>query len=271
MTTTVDEHYTGGGLLERVLAAVSAAGLDPDHLDAADLGGFDDFHTGGRGTTERLAGLAGVEGGERVLDLGCGLGGPARYLASRGCTVVGVDLTPEFVAVGQELTRRCKLDDKVDLRVGDATATGLDAGSFDLVWTQHVSMNIADKAAFYGEARRVLRPGGRLAFFDVVGGDGSPLELPVPWASVPEISHLLPADDLRPVVESAGFTVTTWDDATDQIVPGFRGMLDSLLGGGGPALSLLLYMPNAETAMRNYLANLDAGRTRVLFGVAEAS
>jgi hypothetical protein len=131
-------------------------------------------------------------------------------------------------------------------------------------------MNIADKPRLYGEMRRVLVRGGRLAFFDVVAGDGRPVHLPVPWATTADQSHLVPAADLRQLVEGAGFAVRVWDDPTDQLVPGFRTAVDVIAGDSPPPLSLALFVPDVGTKMRNYMRNMDEGRTRLLFAVADA-
>jgi SAM-dependent methyltransferase len=269
--TDVAAHYAGGDdLTAQVLAALAAAGHDVDHLEPSALATFEDFHTGSRATTERLATLAGITGAERVLDVGCGLGGPARYLAGLGCTVTGVDLTPELLELGRELTARTGLTDRVDLQEGDGTDLPFADASFDVAWTQHVAMNIADKPRLYGEMRRVLVNGGRLAFFDVVEGDGAPIDLPVPWATTADHSHLVTADRLRGIVEAAGFAARVWDDPTDALVPGFRKAVDAIASGTGPALSLALYVRDAPTKMRNYMRNMEDGRTRLLFAVADA-
>ena len=118
-----------------------------------------------------LAEAAAITSTDEVLDVGCGIGGPARFLATKfGCKVTGIDLTPEFIDVARDLNARVGLGDTIDLRVADALDLPFPDASFDVVWTQHVSMNIADKPGLYAELGRVLRPGGRLAFFDVVAG-----------------------------------------------------------------------------------------------------
>ena len=163
-----------------------------------------------------LAAAAGVTAEDRVLDIGSGLGGPARLLARQvGCHVVGLDLTPELCEVATDLTRRVHLEDRVEIRQGDALDLPFDDGSFDLAWTQHASMNIADKPRLYAETRRILRPGGRLALFDIIGATDGPLHLPVPWAEDASVSALIPTDELRTILTEAGFTIRTWDDLTE--------------------------------------------------------
>ena len=189
MTANVEANYTRGGLQQAVLDAIVADGYDPDDLDPEALAPAEEFHTFGRAATVALAEAASITADDRVIDVGSGLGGPARYLARvHGCHVVGVDLTQELCDVAADLTRRVGLSDRVEIRQGDALALPFPDGSFDVAWTQHVSMNIADKAGFYAEMRRVLRPGGRLAFFDLLSGPDQPIHFPVPWAEDPASS-----------------------------------------------------------------------------------
>src|SRR5256884_7814740 len=167
----VAEHYKKRALSDVILAALKAAGKDIEHLTPDDLAPVDEFHSGGRNATVRLAQLAQINGSHRVLDVGCGIGGPSRYLASKfGCQVTGLDLTQEFVALAAMLAQRTRLADKVTYRQGNALAMPFPDASFDLVWSQNAAMNIADRDRLYGEMRRVLAPAGRLAFQDVAAG-----------------------------------------------------------------------------------------------------
>jgi SAM-dependent methyltransferase len=160
------------------------------------------------------------------------------------------------------------LDDAITIHQGDALALPFGEGSFDVVWTQHVSMNIADKATLYGEFARVLRPGGRLAFFDIIAGVGDPY-FPVPWADDPSVSHLVDEDDLRRLLGDAGFDVIHWEDNTAAGARFFASMV-----GGGPARSPLgphLLIPNLPLKFGNFRRSLEEGRVRVLRGVCRLS
>ena len=179
----VEAHYTRRSLGETILAALREAGKDLEHLTPDDLAPVDEFHSGQRNATVRLAQLAQVSGGEDVLDVGCGIGGPSRFLAKAfGCRVTGLDLTAEFVEVANMLAHRTGLAGKVTYRQGDALDLPFPDASFDLVWSQNAAMNIADRDRLYGEMRRVLRPKGRLAIQDVAAGPGGEPHYPMPWA-----------------------------------------------------------------------------------------
>lgn len=214
-TTSVQGHYGAADLLGRILAALEAGGKPADGLTCRDLAPVDQFHTRGLAATRELAGLAAPAPGTRVLDVGSGLGGPARLLAAEfGCDVTGIDLMPGFCAVATELSRRSGLAGQTRFEAGDALAMPFAAGRFEMVWTFQVQMNIADKTRFYGEIARVLRPGGRLAFQDILAGSGAPLDYPVPWASDASHSHLAEPAAVRSLLPALGLEERVWRDVS---------------------------------------------------------
>ena len=214
---SVQRHYTRPSLYGRIVSALEQAGKDLAQIAPDDLAPVDEFHTRGRPATIELARLARVSAGEKVLDVGSGLGGPARFLASTcGCQVTGMDLTADFVATAECLTHLTRMRDKVSFCQGNALAIPFDAATFDVVWSQNVVMNIADRPRLYAEIRRVLRPGGSYALSDVVAGEGGEPHYPMPWASTPALSYLLTEVATRAALLYAGFQITAWENTTGQ-------------------------------------------------------
>jgi len=253
--TAVADHYARNDLSETILSALKAAGKDPDNLVLEDLAPLDEFHVRGREATAELAELVAPARGAKVLDLGSGIGGPSRVLAARfGCDVVGIDLTAAYCRAATVLAGRVGLDHLVHYRQGNALATPFDDGAFDLVWTQHAAMNIADKAGLYREAHRVLRSGGRFALYDVLAGPGGPPHYPVPWARDPAISFLVSPDELRDLLNGAGFQIETWQDRTEAARAWFRKFAARLQGGEKARLGIRTILGEDFPVMAENLA-----------------
>jgi SAM-dependent methyltransferase len=267
-TSQIAAHYGRPGLLDSIQTALAAAGMSRDGLRPDDLSPIDQFHTRGREATLELAQLAGLTGREELLDVGGGLGGPARTLAGTlGCRVTVLDLTPEFCEVGAELTGWVGMSDRVGFRVGDALALPFTAGSFDVVWTQHSSMNIANKPRLYAEAHRVLRPGGRLAIHEILAGGGGPIDFPVPWASRPELSFLAPEAELRAAIRDAGFRERIWVDVTALSLAWVEARLAAAASGPPPPGLHLVIGENMQAAFGNLRRGLAEQRLQVVEAV----
>jgi MPBQ/MSBQ methyltransferase len=267
----VETHYTRHDLGDVILAALKQAGKDIDRLTPDDLAPVDEFHGGQRPATIRLAELVGFTGTGRVLDVGSGIGGPARYLASRyGCHVIGIDLTAEFCRVAEMLTRLTGMTGQVRYRHCNALDLPFDDGSFDVVWSQNASMNIADRDRLYTGIYRVLKPGGRLALQEVVAGPGGEPYYPVPWAREPSISFLLSAEATRAKLEAAGFRVVAWQDTTRASLESSLARAQAAASGSPPALGIhLLIGSDWEAIARNSARNLQEDRTRLFNAVLE--
>ena len=204
----VSRHYGRGNLLARLNAALTEDGVDPEHPSEEALAPYDQFHGRGMEATMELAGLMQAGASDHILDVGSGIGGPARYFANRlGCRVTGIDLTPEFCAVARHLTRLLALEDRIRFEEGDALAMPFADGSFDGAYSMNVSMNIAEKGAFYREIRRVLKPGTWLLLSEIAKGEGGELDYPTPWASSARASFLLTPEQTRRGLLEAGFDV----------------------------------------------------------------
>jgi SAM-dependent methyltransferase len=267
----VDEHYDAGSLEARIEAALDQAGLGKTGLTWSDLSPIDQFHSRGLAATQDLAAALSPIPGSSVLDVGCGIGGSARFLAANyGCTVTGIDLNQGFLDAAAMLSDRTDLAGATTFQHANALALPFDDDSFDYVWTQHVSMNIQDRGRFYGEMFRVLKRGGRLGFHDIIGGNGEPLHFPVPWARTPDFSHLLNGEDLRDELRNSGFVIDSWIDLTDETVAWQRERLQPPAGSTQrSALGLHLVM-GEEFPLRvgNMGRNLAEGRARVVMAIA---
>ena len=267
----VNEHYGRRDLGTAFLEALRANGKDPDNVSYQDLAMADNFHSRGKDATLELARMAELRPGQSVLDVGGGVGGPARVLAAEfDCMVTVLDLTEEFCRVGEMLTTRTGLSDKVTFKVGSALDMPFSDASFDVVWTQHSSMNISDKERLYSEIHRVLRPGGRLAIHEIMAGPEQPINFPVPWAATQEISFLRPADDIRRLIAGTGFREITWLDVTQltQEWTRQRAAAAASSAGGPPTLGLnLLIGETFREAMKHMTGNMEEERIVIIEAV----
>jgi SAM-dependent methyltransferase len=222
----------------------------------------------GAAATSELAAALAPGRGDHVLDVGCGVGGPARLLAATcGCRVTGVDLTPAAVAAATTLSARTGLAARTRFLVGDALDLPFPDAGFDHAWTQHAAMNIPDRARLYAEIRRVLKPGGRFAIHDVVAGQGGPLHFPVPWAT-PEVSRKLTSAEMRDALTEAGFAVLSWEDKTTVTLAG-PPAAPTRAPAAPPALgSFVLAGPGYPHAAETFPRNLREGRAGVVQVVA---
>jgi ubiquinone/menaquinone biosynthesis C-methylase UbiE len=270
----VIEHYGDTDLRDKLAAALAAAGLGDKRLSPADLAPLDQFHTRGMAATIELADALGIEPGASVIDIGSGLGGPSRYLAAKfDCTVKGVDLSPAFVGAASYLAERAGMAGKVSYDCANALSLPYPDKSFDVAWTQHVAMNIADRAGLYRDVHRVLKPGGRFAIYDVVAGNGGPIHFPVPWSRTPDTSFVITPDAMRDALEKAGFKVTLWNDNTEVAVAWFAEQQKaraSARAAAPPALGLHVAMGADFPALgANLGRNLKEGRVGIIQAIVE--
>lgn len=256
------EHYRHGTLEAVVLEALRAAGKDPDRLAPGGAMGADEFHTGGPAATRDVMAQLPLGPGVHVLDIGSGLGGPARHMAvATGCRVTGIDLTAEYVDVANSLSLRMGLAGRVVFRCEAAEGMAvppevLQAGGFDVATMLHVGMNIADKPGVFAAVRRALKPGGVFAVYDLMRVGAGDITYPMPWSSVAESSFVEGPEAYRAALAAAGFAVTAERNRTDFVLDSFAAGRARAKETGRPALSGLAMAMGAGA--REKAANLEA-------------
>jgi ubiquinone/menaquinone biosynthesis C-methylase UbiE len=259
----VSGHYSRGVLRERLRASLAEDGVDPVQPSLEALAPYDHFHGRGLEATVEIADALAIRTGDHILDVGSGLGGPARYFANRfGCRVTGIDLTAEFCDLARELTRATGLAAKVGIVDGDALAMPFPDAAFDGAYSMNVSMNIADKAALYREIHRVLKPGGWLMLSEIAKGVGADPDFPVPWAASAETSFLASQEGTRRGLEAAGFDVVQVRSTREQALASYaraRAMVDR--GEKPPHRAVaLIHGQIARTVMANTVRAFADGR-----------
>lgn len=262
LETEVAAHYGTKGLLDRITERLSAIGIDPSRATPDDLKPVDEFHIGGVAATRDLLAQIRITPDMHVLDIGCGIGGTPRFVASEtGCTVTGLDLTPEFVETATALSSMVGLDGKTRFRTGSALQMPFEDDSFDAALLLHVGMNIPDKRRLTAEAARVLKPGAPFAFYEVMQTGPETIDYPVPWADTSDTSALAAPEDYRAAAETAGFTVLASRNRRDFALEFFANLRARMEAEGPPPLGIQLLMGDtAQVKVANMVGNIQAGR-----------
>jgi len=259
-------HYSAAGIEGRILAGVRAAGLDPgQRLSPEELGALDHFHTGGLHASRELMEVARIAADERVLDIGAGLAGSARLLASTiGCRVDCLEMSDDYCAGAALLNRLTGLEDRVAVQQGSALDLPFHDRAFDVVWMQNVGMNIGDKGRLYREIARVLRPGGRYAFQEMAAGHVTASYFPLPWASEPADNFLVSPDEMRSLLESSGLGAELFEDTSDV-------HLGRTIANATPAatgqLGLAVFVDDLAQKAANARRSLEEDQVRLVRGV----
>lgn len=259
----ISGFWAKGDTLGRILDALDRAGLSRDKLDIQDLAPVDHLHARGLPATVDLADRLPITAGQHILDIGCAVGGPARYMVERfGCRVSGIDITPGFIAAGEELNRLTGMGDRVDLRVGNGATLPYGDSSFDGAYTQHVTMNVADRAGFFAEVFRVIRPGGFFALSEHgLGPAGDPV-YPLPWADEAAASFLKTKTETEALLAAAGFVRIATLDTGPKYVDGYRAILARIEADGRPVLGLhVIGGDDMPVRAANSVRCIEEGRT----------
>jgi SAM-dependent methyltransferase len=263
---SLETHYSARDIETRILAALRAAGLNPEQrLSPEELGALDHFHTGGFSASLELLELAQIRAEDLVLDIGAGLAGSARLLAStRGCHVDCIEMSSDYCAGAVLLNRMTGLEDRIGTHEGSALDLPFPDGSFDVVWMQNVGMNIADKPRLYSEIHRVLKPGGRFAFQEMAAGTAATSYFPLPWATDPADNFLISAEEMRSLLGASGFTAELFEDTSDV-------HLSRTAANATPAapgqLGLAVFVENLALKAGNARRSLQEGQVRLVRGV----
>jgi ubiquinone/menaquinone biosynthesis C-methylase UbiE len=273
MSDQVQTHYSGGGdLADEIAKKLEAAGKNLGDLKTSDLSTVDEFHIRGRKATLELGDQMNLTRDVSVLDIGSGLGGPSRTLAEEyGCNVTGIDLTQAFCDAASQMSEWVNLGNQVKFQQGDATRLPFRDNQFDAAMTIHVAMNIPAKDKMYAEAKRVVKPGGVFAVYDVLKGEGGEVLFPVPWAREPSISHLEIRDEMEGLLTQAGFEIIQIDDSTEESHGWFKEMLARMSESGPPPVTFQTFMGDDFPEMvRNQDRNLSDRRVRTVTFICKA-
>jgi ubiquinone/menaquinone biosynthesis C-methylase UbiE len=268
MTVSTEQHYTRDHLLEKILSALKNEGIDPNRITRKELAVFDEFHVRGAEVTKELAAEAGLLKEMKVLDVGCGIGGPCRYIAEEyGCETTGIDITQEYIRAASGLSALAGLGDRTRFIQASALNLPFPDNSFDQVWTQHVQMNIPDKKQFYAEIYRVLKPGGSFIYYDILSEDHQTICFPVPWAETPVLSHLVTIDELHTICNQTGFRIIETRDQTEAGIQSLSSILERTVDKGFPPLSLqVLIGDSLGEKLANLYRNLMGKKLRLESG-----
>ena len=268
LNQNIENHYLKEELYEDILNRLKEQDIGLNEVKRSDIAGADEFHVRGAAVSKELAESINLEGAI-VLDVGCGLGGPCRMLADEyNCQATGIDLSNEYIRTAKELSKLVKLDSKTSFVQGDATCLPFDDSTFDVVWTQHVQMNIPGKENLYSEISRVLKPGGHFLYYDILKKEDGEINYPMPWATTPDMSFLFKETDMDSFLTQFGLTKEQSNDQTQAGIVFFDTLVAKLKEFGPPKMGLNVLMgETTKPKLMNLLGHLKSGELELKSGV----
>lgn len=264
----IEKHYLKEALYEDIVKRLEEQGINLNKVKRADISGADEFHVRGAAVSKELANSINLHGAT-VLDVGCGLGGPCRMLADEyECKTTGIDLSNEYIRTAKKLSKLVNLADKTTFIQGDATILPFDDNTFDVVWTQHVQMNIPEKEKFYSEISRVLKPGGHVLYYDIFKKADGEINYPMPWASTADLSFLFEEIEMDTILKQFGLTKEQSNDQTQSGIEFFNTLVAKLKEFGPPKMGLNVLMGDTtKPKLMNLLGHLKNGELELKSGV----
>jgi ubiquinone/menaquinone biosynthesis C-methylase UbiE len=268
LNQSIENHYLKEGLYEDIIHRLKEQNIALDIVKRSDISGVDEFHVRGAAVSKELASGIDLQGAS-VLDVGCGLGGPCRMLADEyGCQTTGIDLSHEYIRTASKLSELVQLDDKTTFIQGDATALPFEDNTFDVVWTQHVQMNIPDKKKMYSEMYRVLKTGGHFLFYDILKKGDEEVSYPMPWATTIDLSFLFKVEEMDHLLQDLGMIHQQTTDQTQAGIDFFDTLITRLKEFGPPKMGLNILMgETTKPKLMNLLSHLKSEKLELKSGV----
>ena len=258
----VEKHYSQGSIIDLILGGIKSMGKTIKNINIDDLALVDEFHIGGLEATKNFINKLAIDPSHHILDIGCGIGGPSRYTAETfKCKVTGVDLTKEYIEVGNTICEWVGLSENISLQQASALYTPFENNQFDAAYMMHVGMNIKKKKELTDEIYRIIKPGSLFGIYDVMKTGEKDLIYPVPWAQTKETSEVNTPEYYKQCLSQSGFSICEETDKKDFALNYFKNMVEKINKKNSfPPLGIHILMgDNAKEKIKNSHINLKSG------------